>query len=150
MSSRQIIDYALATVTAQGAGLMHQPKPGNVAGVPTFVHAAAPTQTLSMSLFGREVTVSLQAMHFSYDFGDGTETLETDDPSAPYPVKRLKHTYEEPHPGRVITLRTTWAGTVSNPFTGETVMIDGGPHRHRAHPAFARVQGSRCSHRLGG
>lgn len=122
---QEIIDYAVATVTAHGSGLTLQPAGNALVGIPSLVHATTPTQTLTTTLFGRQVHVSLQATGFSYDFGDGTAPLVTTDPSAPYPVKRLAHTYTTEQDGVVVVLTTRWAGTVTSPFTGETATIDG-------------------------
>ncbi len=121
----EIIEYAVATVTARGSGLALQPAGDALVGIPSLVHANTPTQTLTTNLFGRQILVSLKATGFSYDFGDGSPPLVTSDPSAPYPVKRLAHTYTAEQDGVVVVLTTTWAGTVTSPFTGETARIDG-------------------------
>ena len=121
----EIIEYAVATVTAGGSGLTVQPDGNALVGIPSLVHAATPTQTLETSLFGTRVVVSLEATGFSYDFGDGTAPLVTSDPSAPYPVTRLAHTYAAEQEGVVVVLTTRWAGTVTSPFTGETATVDG-------------------------
>ncbi|WP_160159422.1 hypothetical protein [Actinomyces culturomici] len=121
----EIIEYAVATVTAGGSGLTVQPAGNALVGIPSLVHAATPAQTLETSLFGTRVVVSLEATGFSYDFGDGTAPLVTSDPSAPYPVTRLAHTYTAEQEGVVVVLTTRWAGTVTSPFTGETATVDG-------------------------
>ena len=121
----EIIEYAVATVTAGGSGLTVQPAGDALVGIPSLVHAATPAQTLETSLFGTRVVVSLEATGFSYDFGDGTAPLVTSDPSAPYPVTRLAHTYTAEQEGVVVVLTTRWAGTVTSPFTGETATVDG-------------------------
>lgn len=121
----EIIEYAAATVRAAGAGLVVQPAGGVLVGVPTLVHAGSPEQVLSTSLFGTGVEVSLKATRFSYDFGDGSESLVTSDPGAPYPYRGLAHSYANRMDAAVVTLTTTWSGTVTSPFTGETASIDG-------------------------
>ena len=115
LSPRQIINYAHAQHTINGAGLAWQPKTNALVGLPTLVHVTSPTQNTTLSLFGQAITIALEASHFSYDFGDGSPTLETTDPSAPYPVQTLNHVYTQTSPGRIITLTTTWNATITYP-----------------------------------
>ena len=115
LSPRQIISYAHAQHTINGAGLAWQPKTNALVGLPTLVHVTSPTQNATLSLFGQSISIALEASHFSYDFGDGSPTLETTDPSAPYPVQTLNHVYTETSPGRIITLTTTWNATITYP-----------------------------------
>ena len=73
-STETIILTALARVPVSGAGLSWQPRKKSYtnAGVPTIVYAASPTQSHTTALFGREVSITLTASRYSYDFGDGT------------------------------------------------------------------------------
>ena len=122
LSPRQIINYAHAQHTINGAGLAWQPKTNALVGLPTLVHVTSPTQNATLSLFGQSISIALEASHFSYDFGDNTPTLETTDPSAPYPVQTLNHVYTETSPGRIITLTTTWNATITYP-SGRSVYL---------------------------
>ena len=122
LSPRQIINYAHAQHTINGAGLAWQPKTNALVGLPTLVHVTSPTQNATLSLFGQAISIALEASHFSYDFGDGSPTLETTDPSAPYPVQTLNHVYTETSPGRIITLTTTWNATITYP-SGRSVYL---------------------------
>ena len=122
LSPRQIISYAHAQHTINGAGLAWQPKTNALVGLPTLVHVTSPTQNTTLSLFGQSITIALEASHFSYDFGDGSPTLETEDPSAPYPVQTLNHVYTQTSPGRIITLTTTWNATITYP-SGRSVYL---------------------------
>ncbi len=122
LSPRQIINYAHAQHTINGAGLAWQPKTNALVGLPTLVHVTSPTQNATLSLFGQPITIALEASHFSYDFGDGSPTLETTDPSAPYPVQTLNHVYTQTSPGRIITLTTTWNATITYP-SGRSVYL---------------------------
>lgn len=122
---RELIEYATATVKAQGSGLRVQPDGDVLATIPTLVHAQSPAQTLTTEIFGTPVTVTLTATRFSYDFGDGSSPLVTSDPGEPYPSRRLSHTYIERADNVTITLTTTWRGSVTSPFTGESAAIDG-------------------------
>ena len=122
LSPRQIISYAHAQHTINGAGLAWQPKTNALVGLPTLVHVTSPTQNATLSLFGQAISIALEASHFSYDFGDGSPTLETTDPSAPYPVQTLSHVYTQTSPGRIITLTTTWNATITYP-SGRSVYL---------------------------
>lgn len=124
-SPRELIEYATAAVRAQGSGLTVQPKSDVLAAIPTIVYAQAASQVLETQIFGRPISVSLRATSFRYDFGDGSAPLITNDPGRPFPDHRLSHTYERPQDQVVITLTTTWSGTITSPFTGETATING-------------------------
>ena len=131
-STETIVRTALARVAVSGAGLSWQPRKKSYTnvGVPTIVYAASPTQSHTASLFGREVSITLTASRYSYDFGDGTAPLVTSRAGEPWrrgnKEARLTHHYEETTSGgerRVITLTTTWDATTTNPFTGETLTL---------------------------
>ena len=131
-STETIILTALARVPVSGAGLSWQPRNKSYTnvGVPTIVYAATPSQTHTTSLFGREVSITLTASRYSYDFGDGTPPLVTARAGEPWrrgnKEARLTHHYEETTSGgerRVIALTTTWDATTTNPFTGETLTL---------------------------
>ena len=131
-STEAIVRTALARVPVSGAGLSWQPRKKSYTnvGVPTIVYAATPSQTHTTSLFGREVSLTLTASRFSYDFGDSTAPLVTSRAGEPWrrgnKEARLTHHYEEVTRGeerRTITLTTTWDATTTNPFTGETLTL---------------------------
>ena len=131
-STETIVRTALARVPVSGAGLSWQPRKKSYTnvGVPTIVYATAPTQSHTASLFGREVSITLTASRYSYDFGDGTAPLVTARAGEPWrrgnKEARLTHHYEEVTRGgerRTITLTTTWDATTTNPFTGQTLTL---------------------------
>ena len=131
-STETIVRTALARVPVSGAGLSWQPRNKSYtnAGVPTIIYAATPTQTHTTALFGHEVSITLTASQYSYDFGDGTPPLVTARAGEPWrrgnKEARLTHHYEETTSGgerRVITLTTTWDATTTNPFTGQTLTL---------------------------
>ena len=131
-STEAIVRTALARVPVSGAGLSWQPRKKSYTnvGVPTIVYAATPTQSHTTTLFGREVSITLTASRFSYDFGDSTAPLVTSRAGEPWrrgnKEARLTHHYEEVTRGeerRTITLTTTWDATTTNPFTGETLTL---------------------------
>ena len=131
-STETIVRTALARVPVSGAGLSWQPRKKSYTnvGVPTIVYAATPTQTHTTSLFGHEVSITLIASQYSYDFGDGTAPLVTSRAGEPWrrgnKKARLTHHYEQVTRGderRVIALTTTWDATTTNPFTGQTLTL---------------------------
>ena len=131
-STETIVRTALARVAVSGAGLSWQPRKKSYtnAGVPTIVYAATPTQTHTTALFGHEVSITLTASQYSYDFGDGTPPLVTSRAGEPWrrgnKEARLTHHYEQVTRGgerRIITLTTTWDATTTNPFTGQTLTL---------------------------
>ena len=131
-STETIVRTALARVPVSGAGLSWQPRKKSYTnvGVPTIVYAASPTQSHTTSLFGREVSITLTASQYSYDFGDGTPPLVTARAGEPWrrgnKEARLTHHYEQVTrrgERRTITLTTTWDATTTNPFTGQTLTL---------------------------
>ena len=131
-SAETIVRTALSRVAVSGAGLSWQPRKKSYTnvGVPTIVYAATPSQTHTTALFGREVTITLTASQYSYDFGDGTPPLVTTRAGQAWrrgnKEARLTHHYEQTTRGderRVITLTTTWDATTTNPFTGQTLTL---------------------------
>ena len=131
-STETIVRTALSRVAVSGAGLSWQPRNKSYTnvGVPTIVYAAAPAQSHTTALFGHEVSITLTASRYSYDFGDGTPPLVTSRAGEPWrrgnKEARLTHHYEEVTRGderRTITLTTTWDATTTNPFTGETLTL---------------------------
>ncbi len=131
-STETIVRTALARVAVSGAGLSWQPRKKSYtnAGVPTIVYAATPSQTHTTALFGHEVSITLTASQYSYDFGDGTPPLVTARAGEPWrrgnKEARLTHHYEQVTRGgerRTITLTTTWDATTTNPFTGQTLTL---------------------------
>ncbi len=131
-STETIVRTALSQVPVSGAGLSWQPRKKSYTnvGVPTIVYAASPTQSHTTSLFGREVSITLTASQYSYDFGDSTPPLVTTRAGEPWrrgnKEARLTHHYEQVTRGgerRTITLTTTWDATTTNPFTGQTLTL---------------------------
>ena len=131
-SAETIVRTALSRVAVSGAGLSWQPRKKSYtnAGVPTIVYAATPAQTHTTALFGREVTITLTASQYSYDFGDGTPPLVTTRAGQAWrrgnKEARLTHHYEQTTRGgerRTITLTTTWDAATTNPFTGQTLTL---------------------------
>lgn len=146
-STREILLSAANLINADGAGLHKRPEGVSYTNryIPTLVAATHPTQTHTVTLLGHDITITLTATSYTWSWGDGTPDLTTTSPGMPWQEGMdpntdpalLRHYYKAPngwksfldgpYPSatRTITLTTTWAGTATNPFTGETQTING-------------------------
>ena len=140
--------YAAATIIhADGAGIHKLPPDVSYTNrfVPTIVSVTNPTQTHVINLLGRDITITLTATNYEYSWGDGTPNTVTTSPGLAWEKgidpnndpRLIRHYYTPPqgwrsmldgpypHENREITLTTTWSGTATNPFTGDTQTING-------------------------
>ena len=140
--------YAAATIIhADGAGIHKLPPDVSYTNrfIPTIVSVTNPTQTHVINLLGRDITITLTATNYEYSWGDGTPNTVTTSPGLAWEKgidpnkdpRLIRHYYTPPqgwrsmldgpypHENREITLTTTWSGTATNPFTGETQTING-------------------------
>ena len=146
-TTREILYYAATTIHADGAGLHKRPEGVSYTNkyIPTLVAATHPTQTHTVTLLGHDITVTLTATSYTWSWGDGTPDLTTTAPGMPWQEGMdpntdpalIRHYYKAPngwksfldgpypYATRIITLTTTWAGTATNPFTGDTQTING-------------------------
>ena len=146
-TTREILYYAATTIHADGAGLHKRPDGVSYTNkyIPTLVAATHPTQTHTVTLLGHDITITLTATSYTWSWGDGTPDLTTTSPGMPWQEGMdpntdpalIRHYYKAPngwksfldgpypYATRTITLTTTWAGTATNPFTGDTQTING-------------------------
>ena len=146
-TTREILYYAATTIHADGAGLYKRPADVSYTNkhIPTLVAATHPTQTHVINLLGHDITVTLTATSYTWSWGDGTPDVTTTSLGMPWQEgvdpntdpALVRHYYKAPigwksfldgpYPSatRTITLTATWAGTATNPFTGETQTING-------------------------
>ena len=146
-TTRDILYMAATTIHPDGAGLHKRPEGVSYTNkyIPTLVAATHPTQTHTVTLLGRYITITLTATSYTWSWGDGTPDLTTTQPGMPWQEGMdpdtdpalIRHYYKAPngwksfldgpYPSatRTITLTTTWAGTATNPFTGDTQTING-------------------------
>ena len=140
--------YAAATIIhADGAGIHKLPPDVSYTNrfIPTIVSVTNPTQTHVINLLGRDITITLTATNYEYSWGDGTPNTVTTSPGLAWEKgidpnkdpRLIRHYYTPPqgwrsmldgpypHENREITLTTTWSGTATNPFTGDTQTING-------------------------
>ena len=146
-TTREILYYAATTIHADGAGLYKRPEGVSYTNkfIPTLVAATHPTQSHTVTLLGHDITITLRATSYTWSWGDGSPDLTTTSPGMPWQEGMdpntdpalIRHYYKAPngwksfldgpYPSatRTITLTTTWAGTATNPFTGDTQTING-------------------------
>ena len=146
-TTRDLLYLATAVVHADGAGLYKRPLGVSYTNkfIPTIVAVTRPTQTHVVTMFGREITVTFTATNYEWNWGDGTPSLVTASTGSVWSEgmdlntdpRLIRHYYTPPqgwrsgfdgpypHENREITLTTTWSGTLTNPFTGETQTING-------------------------
>ena len=146
-TTREILLAASTIIHPDGAGLYKRPADVSYTNkhIPTLVAATHPTQTHVINLLGHDITITLRATSYTWSWGDGTPDLTTTSPGVPWhkgmkpntdpalirhyytPPNGWRSRFDGPYPNatRTITLTTTWAGTATNPFTGETQTING-------------------------
>ena len=146
-TTRDLLLAAATIIHADGAGLHKRPEGVSYTNkyIPTLVAATHPTQAHTVTLLGHDITVTLTATSYTWSWGDGTPDLTTTSPGMPWQEGMdpntdpalIRHYYKAPngwksfldgpYPSatRTITLTTTWAGTATNPFTGDTQTING-------------------------
>jgi len=146
-TTRDILYMAATTIHPDGAGLHKRPEGVSYTNkyIPTLVAATHPTQTHTVTLLGHDITITLTATSYTWNWGDGTPDLTTTSPGMPWQEGMdpntdpalIRHYYKAPngwksfldgpypYATRTITLTTTWAGTATNPFTGDTQTING-------------------------
>ena len=146
-TTRDLLLAAATIIHADGAGLLKQPEGVSYTNkyIPTLVAATHPTQTHTVTLLGRDIAITLTATSYTWSWGDGTPDLTTTSPGMSWQEGMdpntdpalIRHYYKAPngwksfldgpYPSatRTITLTTTWAGTATNPFTGDTQTING-------------------------
>ena len=146
-TTRDILYLAATVIHADGAGLYKRPLGVSYTNkfIPTIVAVTSPTQTHVINLLGRDITITLTATNYEWNWGDGTPNTITTSPGVAWEKgidpnndpRLIRHYYTPPqgwrsmldgpypHEDRDITLTTTWSGTATNPFTGETQTING-------------------------
>ena len=146
-TTRDILFMAATIIHADGAGLYKRPLNVSYTNkyIPSIVAVTSPTQTHVINLLGHEITITLTATQYEWSWGDGTPNLVTTSTGSVWQdgmdlntdPRLIRHYYTPPqgwrsmldgpypHEDREITLTTTWSGTATNPFTGETQTING-------------------------
>ena len=78
-TTREILYRAATVIHADGAGLYKRPLNVSYTNrfIPSIVAVLHPTQVHTVSLLGREVTVTFTATQYEWSWGDGTPNLVT-------------------------------------------------------------------------
>ena len=146
-TTRDILFMASTIIHADGAGLYKRPLNVSYTNkyIPSIVAVTGPTQTHVINLLGHDITITLTATQYEWSWGDGTPNLVTTSTGSVWQEgmdlntdpRLIRHYYTPPqgwrsmldgpypHEDREITLTTTWSGTATNPFTGDTQTING-------------------------
>jgi len=146
-TTRDILYMAATIIHADGAGLYKRPLNVSYTNkyIPSIVAVTSPTQTHVINLLGHDITITLTATSCEWSWGDGTPNLVTTSTGSVWQEgmdlntdpRLIRHYYTPPqgwrsmldgpypHEDREITLTTTWSGTATNPFTGDTQTING-------------------------
>ncbi len=146
-TTHDILYMASTIIHADGAGLYKRPDGVSYTNkfIPSIVAVTSPTQTHVINLLGHDITITLTATSYEWSWGDGTPNLVTTSTGSVWQEgmdlntdpRLIRHYYTPPqgwrsmldgpypHEDREITLTTTWSGTATNPFTGETQTISG-------------------------
>ena len=146
-TTRDILYMAATIIHADGAGLYKRPLNVSYTNkyIPSIVAVTSPTQTHVINLLGHDITITLTATSYEWSWGDGTPNLVITSTGSVWQEgmdlntdpRLIRHYYTPPqgwrsmldgpypHEDREITLTTTWSGTATNPFTGDTQTING-------------------------
>ena len=146
-TTRDILYMAATIIHADGAGLYKRPLNVSYTNkyIPSIVAVTSPTQTHVINLLAHDITITLTATSYEWSWGDGTPNLVTTSTGSVWQEgmdlntdpRLIRHYYTPPqgwrsmldgpypHEDREITLTTTWSGTATNPFTGDTQTING-------------------------
>ena len=73
-TTREILLAAATLIHADGAGLRKRPNGVSYTNkyIPTLVSVTNPTQTHVINLLGHDITITLKATNYEWDWGDGT------------------------------------------------------------------------------
>ena len=85
-TTREILLAAANLIHADGAGLHKRPEGVSYTNkyIPTLVAATHPTQTHVINLLGYDITITLTATSYTWNWGDDTPDLTTTSPGMPW------------------------------------------------------------------
>jgi hypothetical protein len=134
--------------------MAHVQPEGNVTlvNLPTYYEVRWPAagyepgEVATVRLLGREIRLRPQAVSFTYRFGDGASEGPTSDAGGPYPVGRIRHTYQAT--GQVaVSIEAVYSGQYALPGGAWqpidlTVPVAGDPEVVQVRQARARLEAS--------
>jgi hypothetical protein len=103
------------------AGVRTQPPDGILVQLTVYFIVDQPTP--APAPFGPAALtekITIAASSYSWDWGDGSEPLDTDSPGGPYPDGDVTHAYHQNGPVTA-TVTTTWTGTYTFSVGGRTL-----------------------------
>jgi hypothetical protein len=115
------VDRYLKDVVPPTMHVTVQPPNGVLASLPAYFQANPPGNLQPQQFGGPQVTeaITVTPARYTWDWGDGTPPLTTDDPGGPYPDGHITHTYDQSaHP--VAALTTEWSATYTITVAGQT------------------------------
>jgi len=115
------VDRYLKDVVPPQMQVTVQPPNGVLAALPAYFQARPPAQLPPQQFGGPQVieTITITAAHYRWDWGDGTQPLQTDDPGGPYPDGQVTHTYNR-SAHLVAHLTTQWSASYTVTVAGQT------------------------------
>lgn len=94
------------------------------AGLETIAHTSGQPQGFTVELRGQVYNVGAIPQEFVWDFGDGSASVTTTDPGAPWPDHTVSHVYTATGTARP-TLTTRWSGVFQIDGLGDWHEIPG-------------------------
>jgi hypothetical protein len=115
------VDRYLKNVVPPTLHVTVQPPNGVLSGLPAYFQANPPANLRPQQFGGPQVTesITIVAAHYTWDWGDNTAVLKTDDPGGPYPGGQVTHTYDR-SAHLVAALTTEWSATYTITVAGQT------------------------------
>ena len=115
------VDKYLKDVTPPTMQVTVQPPNGVLSNLPAYFQANPPADLQPQAFGGPQVTenITVTPAHYTWDWGDGSPALTTDDPGAPYPDGKVTHTYDR-SAHLVAALTTEWSATYTISVAGQT------------------------------
>jgi hypothetical protein len=115
------VDRYLKDVTPPAMHVTVQPPNGALSNLPAYFQVQPPVRQ-PQQFGGPQVieTITITPAHYTWDWGDGTAPLETDDPGGPYPDGHVTHTYDRAA-HLTVALTTEWSATYTITVAGQTL-----------------------------
>ena len=115
------VDRYLKDVVPPTMHVTVQPPNGVLSNLPAYFQANPPANLQPQAFGGPQVTenITITPAHYTWDWGDGTPALTTDDPGGPYPDGHVTHTYDR-SAHLVAALTTEWSATYTITVAGQT------------------------------
>jgi hypothetical protein len=114
------VDRYLKDVVPPQMHVVVQPPNGVLSNLPAYFEAQQP-KLQPQQFGGPQVTetITITAAHYTWEWGDGTAPLRTDDAGGPYPDGNVTHTYDRAA-HLTVALTTEWSATYTIAVAGQT------------------------------